>query len=109
VLYKLAKSIKKRRNLRKTYIEFLISFLSGVSWALVVLGAVLFFFIFSRFGFFTGLLCAFIGAVFGLFMVLIVEIFSIQIQKLEELKRQTKLLEKLLEKKSPKDDIVSDN
>jgi predicted membrane-bound spermidine synthase len=93
--------------LRKSYIEFLISFLSGVSWALVFLGGGLFFIIFSHFSFFTGLLGAFIGAVFGLFMVLIVEIFSVQIQKLEELKRQTKLLEKLLKKDS--DDIVSDN
>jgi ABC-type lipoprotein release transport system permease subunit len=79
--------------------------LSGVSWAFVFLGAVSFFFVFSHFGFFTGLLGALIGAVVGLFMVLIVEIFHIQIQKLEELKRQTKLLEKI----SKKDDIVSDN
>jgi hypothetical protein len=95
--------------LQKSYIEFLISFLLGVSWAFVFLGAALFFFIFSKFGFFAGLLGTFIGAIFGLFMVLIVEIFYIQIQKLEELKRQTKLLEKLSEKKSKKDDIVSDN
>jgi hypothetical protein len=108
VRYKLAKSIKAQ-NLRKPYIEFLISFLSGVSWALVLLGAISFFFIFSRFGFFVGFLSGFMGAVFGLFMVLIVEIFSIQIQKLEELKRQTKLLEEIFKKKSEKDDIVSDN
>jgi hypothetical protein len=99
--------------LRKSYIEFLISFLLGVSWALVFLGAVLFFFIFLRFGFFIGLLCAFVGAIFGLFMVLAVEIFSVQIQKLSELKRQTKLLETLLKKRlsgsDSSDDIVSDN
>ncbi|MDR2790632.1 MAG: hypothetical protein LBB59_06630 [Campylobacteraceae bacterium] len=91
--------------MRKPYIEFLISFLLGVSWAFVFLGAALFFIIFSQFGFFAGLLGIFIGAILGLFMVLIVETFSIQMQKLEELKRQTKLLEKL----SKKDDGVSDN
>jgi predicted membrane-bound spermidine synthase len=103
------KNIKKWRNLRKSYFEFLISFLSGASWALVLLGAVLFFSIFSHFSLFIGFLGAFIGSLVGLFMVLIVEIFNIQIQKLEELKRQTKLLEKLLEKKSEKNDIVSNN
>jgi uncharacterized membrane protein required for colicin V production len=93
--------------LRKSYTEFLISFLAGASWALAFLGAILFFFIFVRLGFFIGLFGAFAGSLFGLFMVLIVEIAHIQMQKLEELKRQTKLIEKLLKKKS--DDIISDN
>jgi uncharacterized membrane protein required for colicin V production len=95
--------------LRKSYFEFLISFLAGASWALVLFGAVLFYLIFSRFGFFAGFLGAFVGSLFGLFVVLMVEIAYIQIQKLEELKRQTKLLEELLKKAPPKDDIVSDN
>ncbi|MDR2100548.1 MAG: hypothetical protein LBP40_06970 [Campylobacteraceae bacterium] len=97
-----------KQDLQKSYIQFLISFLLGVSWAFVILSAVLFFFIFARFSFFIGLLSAFIGAIFGLFMVLIVEIFNVQIQKLEELKRQTKLLETFL-KKSSGDDNISNN
>jgi hypothetical protein len=89
--------------LKKTYFDFLISFLSGASWALVIFGAIKLFVSFLPFGFFTALLAGFVGSLAGLFLVLIVEMASIQAKKLEELKRQTKLLEKLVS------DNVSDN
>jgi hypothetical protein len=84
--------------LKKTYFEILISFLAGASWALVIFGAINLFLAFLPFGFLLALLAGFIGSLFGLFLVLIVEIASLQVKKFEELKHQTKLLEKMTKK-----------
>jgi hypothetical protein len=99
--------------LKKTHFDFLISFLMGASWAITVLGAIKLFSVFLPFGIFAAITAGFIGSLFGLFLVMIVGLASIQAEKLSELKRQTKLLETLLQKR-PKgsdssDDIVSDN
>jgi len=41
---------------------------------------------------------AFLGSLPGLFFVIILELVQIQIEKLTEMKKQTSLLEKILEK-----------
>jgi membrane associated rhomboid family serine protease len=82
---------------KKNAFERLISLLQGASWALVLIGAVSFFTTFYNFGIITALIAAFIGSLGGLFFVVLFEIANIQIEKLEEIKKQTKLLEKLVE------------
>ncbi len=78
----------------------LISLLQGASWALVVVGATSFFSFLYPFGLFTALIGAFIGSLCGLFFVVVFEVAHQQSDKLEELKKQTKLLEKIDEKLS---------
>ncbi len=84
----------KNRN----FFERLIYLLQGASWALVAVGATAFFLKLYSYSFFTALLGAFLGSLPGLFFVIILELVQIQIEKLTEMKKQTSLLEKILEK-----------
>lgn len=84
---------------KRSAYERLISLLQGASWALVVVGATTFFSIFYPFGLFNALIGAFIGSLGGLFFVVVLEIAHQQSEKLEEIKKQTKLLEKLVDEK----------
>jgi len=84
---------------KRSAYERLISLLQGASWALVVVGATTFFSAIYPFGFFSALIAAFIGSLGGLFFVVIFEMAHQQSEKLEEIKKQTKLLEKILESK----------
>jgi len=77
-------------------LSFLINFLLGASWAFALLGAATLFFLFLNVGIFYSLFGSFIGALPGLFFVLLIEYFLMRQEKLNELKRQTKLLEELL-------------
>jgi hypothetical protein len=99
--------------LRKNYFDLLTSFLFGASWAIAVLGAVKLFISFLPFGILAAAVAGFMGSLVGLFLVMIVGLASIEAEKLTELKRQTKLLESLLSKKTrsqnKSDDGVSDN
>jgi len=81
---------------KRSAYERLISLLQGASWALVVVGAITFFSILYPFGIFTALIGAFLGSLGGLFFVVVFETAQQQIEKLEEMKKQTKLLEKLV-------------
>lgn len=67
----------------------------------MLIGAFSFFTALQPFGFFTALIGAFLGSLGGLFFVIVFEIANIQIEKLEEIKKQTKLLEKLVDEKLP--------
>jgi len=67
----------------------------GAAWALVIVGSTSFFLSLYHLGIFIALLGAFIGALLGLFFVVVFEIAQIQVDKLKELKKQTTLLEKL--------------
>jgi len=80
-------------------LSLLINFLLGASWAFVFMGAVAFFYIFLHVGIFYSIFGSFLGAIPGLFLVLLIEYFIMRQEKLDELKKQTKLLEKLVEQK----------
>jgi len=83
-------------KIRKSYLSLLINFLLGASWAFALLGASTLFFIFLQLGFFYSLFGSLIGALPGLFFVLLIEYFLMREEKLNELKRQTQLLEELV-------------
>jgi len=85
---------------RHNFFEKLLSLLQGASWALVFVGSTSSFLALYHSGLFVALIAAFLGALIGLFFVVIFEIAQIQIDKLKELKKQTKLLEQLLESTS---------
>jgi hypothetical protein len=93
---------------RRSAFERLISLLQGASWAFVIIGATTFFITLYPFGFFIALIGAFIGSLGGLFFVVMFEIASLQINKFEELKKHTILLEEMV-RVSKKDEKISDN
>lgn len=100
VLFLLVKNIKKQNTLfqnRSTF-EKLLSLLQGSAWALAIAGGTYAFLLFYPFGFFTSLLMGLFFFLAGIFFVVVFEIAQIQIDKLEELQKQTKLLEKLSNK-----------
>ena len=76
----------------------LLNFLQGSSLALGIVVAIKLFTIFYNFGLIIALLCSFIGFLIGVSFVVIFEVAKQQIEKLKEIKKQTQLLEKLLEK-----------
>jgi len=80
---------------RQSFFEKLISLLQGAAWALVAVGSVSFFLSLYHLGLFIAILGAFIGALLGLFFVVMFEMAQLQIDKLKEMKKQTALLEKL--------------
>ena len=79
-------------------LSLLINFLLGASWAFAFMGAFTFFFLFFNIGIFYSIFGAFIGALPGLFFVLLIEYFLMRQEKLEELKKQTLLLEAIANK-----------
>ena len=87
-------------TLKQSFFEKLLSLLLGAAWALVVVGATTFFFSLYHSGIIIALLGAFLGALVGLFFVVLFEIAQIQVDKLKELKKQTQLLQLLTKEKS---------
>jgi membrane associated rhomboid family serine protease len=86
--------------MKQSLLETVISLLQGASWALAVIGMVVFYNLFSPFGFIVGIFSAFFGSLAGLFFVVFFEIALLQIQKYKETKEQTLLLRKIYEKLS---------
>ena len=85
-------------KLSSPLLSFLVNFLLGVSWALAFLGATILFYLFLHIGFIYALLGALVGTIPGLFIVLLMEYFFMNQEKLDELKKQTKLLEEFISK-----------
>jgi len=79
-------------------LSLLINFLLGASWAFAFIGASTVFFLFLHIGLFYSLIGSFMGALPGLFFVLLIEYFLMRQEKLEELRKQTKLLEVIANK-----------
>ena len=86
-------------RLRNKPLGFIINFLLGVAWASVLIGVSTSFFNFYNTSIFSAIIYAFIGAMPGLVAVLLLEYIITSKEKFEELRKQTKLLEKLLEQK----------
>jgi ABC-type microcin C transport system permease subunit YejE len=81
--------------IRRSRSGVLISFLLGVSWAFVLIGAIYTFFSFYLFGLTEALLMTFFGALPGLFLVVILGHILTGAACLEEMKKHTELLEKI--------------
>ncbi len=73
----------------------IVSFLLGASWAIVFFGALITFKSLLAFGFFTAIFFTIFFIFISLFMILALDAFVINRKRLEESKKQTKLLEKL--------------
>jgi len=81
---------------------FVINFLLGVSWAVMLLGALTSFLSLYHDSFVIAVFSACIGAVPGLVSVLFLEHIITNKEKLDELRKQTQLLEKMLQEKEEK-------
>ncbi len=80
--------------------ERVTSFLLGASWAFIALGALLAFRSFLIFDIFTAFFAAFLFVFFSLFLLLGLDAFIVNKKRLEEAKKQTKLLEQIDKKLS---------
>jgi len=73
----------------------IISFLLGASWAVVIFGALIIFKIFVLFGLTVALFSTLLYIIISLFLILMLDAFEVNKQRLEESKKQTALLEKI--------------
>ena len=78
--------------MKKTVYETILSFLLGVSWAFLVLGAVLTFESFIEFGLMTAVFSTIVFIFVFLFVILILETMNLYRESHEEKRKQTKLL-----------------
>lgn len=85
-------------RLKEKPLGFIINFFLGIAWASVLIGVVTPFFSFFHFGLFETFFSAVIGALPGLIAILLLEHIITIKEKHYELKKQTELLEQLLEK-----------
>ncbi|MCK9490928.1 MAG: hypothetical protein M0Q24_02465 [Sulfurimonas sp.] len=81
--------------MQKDKFDRIISFLLGASWAIVLFGALITFKLFLFLGFSVALFITVLFVVISLFMILALDAFAINRQKLQESKKQTELLEKI--------------
>ena len=86
-------------RLETKLLGFVVNFLLGAAWATVLIGALTSFLSFYQDNLFSAIVSALIGALPGLVAVLILEHIITNKEKLQELQKQTKLLEKLLLRK----------
>ncbi len=84
--------------MQKDIYEKIIGFLLGASWAIVLFGALLTFKIFINFGFIIAIFATLVFIFISLFLILTIDAFLVNKQRLQEAKKQTKLLEKLYTK-----------
>ncbi len=84
--------------MQKSKFDRIISFLLGASWAIVLFGALITFKTFIFLGFSLSLFITILFVIVSLFMILILDAFAINRQKLLEMKKQTNLLEKIYSK-----------
>jgi len=84
-------------RLQSKQLGFIVNFLLGVAWALTLIGAITSFLSFYHDNIPYAIVSAFIGAIPGMVSVLLLEYIITSKEKHEELKKQTKLLEELIE------------
>ena len=81
--------------MQKDIYEKIIGFLLGASWAVVLFGALLTFKLFIHVGVVIAIFSTLVFIFISLFFVLAIDAFLVNKQRLEEAKKQTKLLEKI--------------
>lgn len=84
--------------MQKEIYERIINFLLGASWGIIILGALITFKLFLFLGFAFAFFVTVFFIIISLFMVLALDAFLINKQRLDEAKKQTKLLEKIYAK-----------
>ena len=84
-------------RLKDKPLGFIINFLLGVAWAFVLIGAVTSFLTFYSTSWLFAIVSALIGTLPGLVGVLLLEHIITNKEKYEELKKQTQLLEELVD------------
>ena len=81
--------------MKRSVFDKIISFLLGISWAFIVLGAIIIFKIFLFMGVSTALFFSILFVIFGLFLVLLLETMLMYRERLDESKKQTQLLQEI--------------
>jgi len=84
--------------MQKDIYERIISFLLGASWAIVIFGALITFKTFMVLGFSFAVFSTLFFIIVSLFLILALDAFMVNKERLAEAKKQTKLLEKLYSK-----------
>ena len=84
--------------MRKDVYDKIIGFLQGASWAVVLFGALLIFKFSLIFGLALAIFFTLFYIIISLLIILTLDAFSVNKKKLEELKKHTKLLEKIYSK-----------
>ena len=84
--------------MQKDIYDRIISFLQGASWAIVLFGAYFTFKFSISFGLSFSIFLTVLFIFISLFLILALDAFSVNRKKLEEAKKQTKLLEKIYTK-----------
>lgn len=82
---------------KSSFLAYL-SFLSGASWAYMTIGAIAIYTLFSSFGFYIALFFAISFVFTGMLVIVFLEALRIQRSKLDEMEKQTALLERLEKK-----------
>ena len=86
-------------RLKDRSLGFVVNFLLGIAWAAVLIGAVTSFLSFYSTGLLFAIVASFIGTLPGLVGILLLEYIITNKEKHEELKKQTKLLQQILDQK----------
>ena len=84
--------------MQKDIFDRIISFLHGASWAVVLFGALITFNLFLFLGFGLSLFITVVFVIVSLFMVLALDAFAVNKERLNEAKKQTELLKKIYSK-----------
>jgi len=84
--------------MQKDIFERITSFLLGASWAIVIFGALMVFKTFLILGLGLSLFITLLYILISLFLVLMLDAFMVNKQRLTEAKKQTLILEKLYSK-----------
>ena len=81
--------------MKRSIFDKIISFLLGISWTFIVLGAFITFKLFFFMGVATALFLTILYIIFGLFIILALETMLTYKERLHESKKQTQLLQEI--------------
>ncbi|MGB5964742.1 MAG: hypothetical protein WBF77_01380 [Sulfurimonadaceae bacterium] len=87
--------------MKRSIFDKIISFLLGISWAFIVLGAFIIFKTFLFMGVSTALFFSILFVLFGLFLILLLETMLTYRERLDESKKQTQLLQEIRDSLRP--------